>query len=256
MLLFSLGAHEQVAEVLDEISRHGVDGVISATQLTDQQVRFFSNQKTPLVLYNRTSHRVPVCSVSCDAVAGERLLVDALLAAGHRRFGIISGPEDSFVSEERHHAVFERLQSAGYKRVPVHRGDFGYESGGEALRRLLTEDDKLDAIIAVNDLMAIGAIDAAREDFGLDVPGQLSVVGFDGADPAAWRRYQVTSIRQPMQHMVEATVTMLMGRIDNGELPVERRLFAGDFIPGTSARLTVDASQCISLDITHGVCED
>ena len=89
----------------------------------------------------------------------------------------------------------------------------------------------------MNVLMAIGAIDMAREEFGLAVPRDLSVVGFDGADPALWRSYRVTSIRQPVQHMTEAAVAMLMERIGDPTVPPERRLFVGEFMPGASARL-------------------
>ena len=237
VLLFSLGEESDVDALLDEVWRHGVDGVISAARLSDEQVRLFADQGTPLVLYNRTSDRIPVASVSCDSALGERLLVDKLLATGHRRFGIIAGPADSFISEERYRAALDRLGDAGVRDVPVRHGDFSYESGALALRGLLEEDASIEAVISVNDLMAIGAIDVARDELGLSIPRDLSVVGFDGADPASWRSYRVTSIRQPVHRMTEAAVSMLLERVRDGSVPAERRQFAGEFIPGTSARL-------------------
>lgn len=237
VLLFSLGEQHGVDALLDEVWRHGVDGVISAARLSDEQVELFAHQGIPVVLYNRTASRLSVSSVSCDFAAGEEMLVDKLLAAGHQRFGLIGGPADSFIAEERRVAALARLTDAGVDHVAVRAGDFGYESGASALRHLLAEDRDIQAVVAINDLMAAGAIDAARADFGLSVPDDLSIVGFDGADPAGWRSYRVTSIRQPIHRMTEAAVAMLMDRIQSPDLPAERRLFAGEFIPGNSARI-------------------
>ena len=102
---------------------------------------------------------------------------------------------------------------------------------------MMMTDRRLDALICANDLMAIGAIDSARHAFGIEVPGDLSVVGFDGVGPAAWSAYQVATVRQPVGRMTEATVAMLIERMEEPTLPPERRLFAGQFIPGRSARL-------------------
>ena len=96
---------------------------------------------------------------------------------------------------------------------------------------------KLDALICANDLMAIGAIDCARTQFGIQVPQDLSVVGFDGVAPAAWASYRLSTVRQPVRRMSEAAVSMLMERIEDPALPPEVRTFAGALIEGESARL-------------------
>jgi len=237
VLLFSLNAESDVDAVLDQVWRHNVDGVISAARLSDEQVRLFADHGVPLVLYNRQSEVEPVVSVGCDSAAGERDLVGRLLGAGHKSFGIIAGPADSYVGEERRRAALARLEEAGIREVPVARGDFSYVSGREGLRALMDQKPQYDAIICVSDLMAIGAIDMARHCYDLAVPDQLSVVGFDGSDPATWSSYDVTSIRQPVRRMTDAAVTMLLERVADRGLLAERRLFAGEFIKGSSARL-------------------
>jgi DNA-binding LacI/PurR family transcriptional regulator len=104
--------------------------------------------------------------------------------------------------------------------------------------QLMTRTDgKLDAVICANDLMGIGAVDAARHDFELDVPLNLSIVGFDGVGPATWESYRLTTIRQPVRRMTEAAVTMLLARIEDPANPPERRLFSGQLLRGASARL-------------------
>ena len=118
------------------------------------------------------------------------------------------------------------------------KGAFDYESGDAGLRALMTMTDrKLDALICANDLMAIGAIDCARVNYGIDVPKDLSIVGFDGVAPAMWASYRLSTVRQPVRRMTEAAVSMIMERIEDPELPPEVRTFAGKLIVGASARL-------------------
>lgn len=238
VLLFSLQEEGGVAEVLDQIWRHSVDGIISTARLTDEQIQMFADRGIPLVLYNRSSQSVLTATVACDAAAGEIELVRRLLGAGHRRFGMIAGADRSYSGEEGSRAALQHLADAGHHDVPVVRGDWSHDSGARSLHELMDLHGDYDAIICANDLMAVGAIDAARDDFGLRVPEDLSIVGFDGAAPATWSSYRVTTIRQPVHAMAEAAVSMLLERVENPLLPVERRLLAGQFIRGASANVS------------------
>jgi DNA-binding LacI/PurR family transcriptional regulator len=95
----------------------------------------------------------------------------------------------------------------------------------------------LDALICVNDLMAIGAMDTARNIIGKKVPSELSITGFDGVSPATWEAYQLTTVRQPVRRMTQAAVAMLLERIESPDISPEQRLFAGELLSGRSARL-------------------
>jgi len=238
VLLFALSAETDVDDVLDQIWRHSVDGVISAARLSAQQIALFSDHRVPLVLYNRTGSGAP--SVRCDSVAGERELVERLLGTGNRRFALICGPNDNVVAEERRMAVLAALAGAGIAEIPEERGDFSYTSGHDAMIRLHQRCGPIDAVIAVSDHMAIGAMDAARLKLGLGVPGDVSIVGFDGAEPARWGSYDLTSVRQPVRRMTEAAVAMLVERIEDPTAPPEQRLFTGELLHGSSARITPD----------------
>jgi DNA-binding LacI/PurR family transcriptional regulator len=121
----------------------------------------------------------------------------------------------------------------------VVRGNFDYESGRQALHQLVKQAHKApQVVVCANDVMAIGCIDAARFDLGMRVPEDLSVVGFDGVAPSTWASHRVTTIRQPVHRMAEATLTLLMDRINNPSMPPEKRILAGQLIEGTSARLS------------------
>ncbi|KQU49814.1 hypothetical protein ASG67_12060 [Sphingomonas sp. Leaf339] len=236
VLLFALTAESEIDSILEQVWRHDVDGIISAARLDNDQIAGIRRHGIPIVLYNRTAGEHLTPSVWCDSTTGERDLIDRLLAAGHRRFAVVAGPEDSAVGEERRQAALARLVEAGIVDTPVVRGDFSYASGREAVAIVANATPSLDAVVCVSDVMAIGAIDGCRFDLGLRVPDDISVVGFDGSDPAGWMSYQVTSIRQPVRRMTAAAVQMLMERIEDPTLPAERRSFVGAFVPGKSAR--------------------
>jgi DNA-binding LacI/PurR family transcriptional regulator len=242
VLLFSLATESDVDEVLDQVWRYRVDGAIVAARLDPSQLAAFADRGVPIVLYNRIGEGqigdgIPAASVCCDSMSGEHTLVEGLVEAGHQVFGIIAGPADSYVGEERVQAAQKRLQQLGREALIV-RGNYDYESGDAGLKALMRMTGrKLDALICANDLMAIGAIDSARSNFGIGVPTDLSIVGFDGVGPATWLAYQVTTIRQPVRRMTEAAVAMLVERIERPEILPEQRLFAGELLTGQSARL-------------------
>lgn len=237
VLLFALQAESDVDAALAQVWRYRVDGAVVAARLSAGQLRDFARHRVPVVLYNRFGEGEPVPSVCCDSISGERQLVDRLVAAGHKSFGLITGPADSFVSQERVRGAVERLRHHQLA-AEIFEGAFDYKSGQDGVIVLSERTQgRMDALICANDLMAIGAIDGARAKLGVVVPDQLSIVGFDGVGPATWQSYQITTIRQPVQRMTEAAVNMLMERIETPDLPPEARTFAGALVEGCSARL-------------------
>jgi DNA-binding LacI/PurR family transcriptional regulator len=236
VLLFTLKSEGDAGKILPQIWRYRVDGAIAAVKLSPDHLAQFERHQVPVVLYNRSADNDAVPSVFCDSVGGERVLVDRLVAAGHKRFAILSGPEDSYVGNQRVEGALARLEHHGMQ-ADVLPGRFDHESGADAMRAIMALKRRPDALICANDLMAIGAIDTARDEFDLTVPDDLSIVGFDGVGPAAWPSYRLTTIRQPVRRMTDAAVTMLIERISNPELPPEIRSFSGALIEGRSARL-------------------
>ena len=238
VLLFALQNEADVGDVLPQLWRYRVDGAIAAARLSVTQLEQFELHQVPVVLYNRLAENDAVPSVFCDSVGGERVLVDLLIASGHKQFTILSGPQDSYVGNQRVQGALARLEHHGMS-ANVLPGRFDHESGAEGLRQAMAQSPLPDALICANDLMAIGAMDAARDEFSLKIPDNLSIVGFDGVGPAAWPSYRLTTIRQPVRRMTDAAVTMLLERIINPKLPPEVRSFTGSLVEGGSARLNV-----------------
>jgi DNA-binding LacI/PurR family transcriptional regulator len=238
VLLFTLEHEGDIDSVLETILQYRVDGIVTAALLSPQQVGTIENAHIPIIFYNRTLREVLVNSVRCDQEEGERWLVGELHAAGHRSYAIVSGPEDSPVSAERTTGALQKLEELDVEDVTVVSGDFGYESGRLAVTKIMNRlDTPPDAIIVANDAMAIGCVDEVREAFGLKVPQDISIVGFDGVGPARFAAYDLSTVRQPVGRMTEAAVSMLIDRIEDPDLSPEKRVFSGERIRGGSARM-------------------
>ncbi|EEF24657.1 Ribose operon repressor, putative, partial [Ricinus communis] len=184
-----------------------------------------------------------VNSVTCDHVAAGRMLASRLAAAGHRQFGIIAGHDDYSVASERQRGACERLAELGLPAPLVAPGGYDYRSGALGLKAIIAQLGGVpDALICGSDVMAIGCLDYARHELGLDVPGQLSVAGFDAVEPSNWISYNLTTLRQPLPKMAAAAADLLCARIGQHDGETEQRVFGAQFIEGATARLTPAAA--------------
>ena len=239
VLLFTLENESDVDTMLDQVLQYQVDGMIVAARLSAEQIDAIEQRRVPFVFYNRSFRDRQINAVCCDHTEGERFLINRLVETGHERFGLIAGPEDSAVGVERTQGALERLRELSVSEIRVVEGDYSYESGGLGLKELTEKMGSApDAVICANDVMALGCIDTARHQLQLAVPGDLSVVGFDGVGPARWWSYQLTTVRQPVGRMTEAAVSMLLERADDPTRRPEKRIFSGDIITGGSARMS------------------
>ncbi len=239
VLLFTIDYESDVNRIVDQLWQYQVDGVIAAAHLDAAQIKLFEERSVPVVFYNRAYNDYPVSSVCCDQVEGERQLVNLLVDSGaHQSFAVVSGPKDSVVSMLRTQGAIDRLREAGISDITEASGDYTYESGRKALLDILKRRGSLpDAVICANDIMALGCMDEARFHLEIDVPGDVSIVGFDGVGAASWSSYDLTTIQQPVESMAEAAVSMLLERVDNEMLPPEKRSFSGVLRRGRSIRV-------------------
>lgn len=237
LLLFTLDSTDQLDHLLEQLWTYQVDGVIAlAAHFDHKDIEQFEHHNIPVVLYNRQVPDHPVNTVNVDHSQGVRQLVDDLISSGNERFLVLSGPTHSDVANDRREFALDQLRQHGFEDVPVLYGDYSYESGKACFSAWMEEHDAPDAVICSNDMMAIGCIDEARVNFGLDIPDRLSVVGFDGILAAFWSGYELTTVRQPVNQMAKAAVDILMERIENPEAPPEKRVLAGTLIKGKTTR--------------------
>jgi len=239
VLLFALERESDADAALSQIWQYQVDGVVCAARLTSTQIAEFSKRRIPLLFYNRQVANHAASAVCCDQAAGTQLLTQRLIASDHRRFALLTGPSDSVVGTEREAAARAALAEAGLPAPIELAGDFSYDGARAAIQQLMSDTNTPpDAIIAVNDVSAIGAIDTLRNEFGIAVPEEVSVVGFDGVGPSRWSSFALTTIRQPVRRMTQAAVEMMLERVKTPDLANEKRVFSGIFVEGKSARIT------------------
>jgi DNA-binding LacI/PurR family transcriptional regulator len=214
-LLLNVDNDKEVYEVLSTALQYQVDGlIITSANLTSKMVDSCMQSTTPIVLFNRYSENNELSAVYCDGYDGGRMVADLLLPA-HRRFACIKGEVGSSTSRDRSSGFINRLSEVGIEDCISVNADFSYDSGYMAAKELLARLDRPDAIFCVSDLMALGAMDAARNVFGLCVPEDLSIVGFDNIPMAGWHGYELTTAAQPSLKMVDATVDLLLKSIRN-----------------------------------------
>ena len=178
ILLFTLDRESDVDQILDQVWQYQVDGIIAAAQFTQQQIEACDERGIALVFYNRVYPESTVSSVCCDHAEGERLLVEVLVNNGRKSFVLMSGPKDSAVSTARAKGALTSLNKEAVNVVQV-EGDYSYQKACDLVREIMQSNTfKPDAFVCANDTMAIGCIDTLRLEFGIQVPEQISVVGF------------------------------------------------------------------------------
>jgi DNA-binding LacI/PurR family transcriptional regulator len=238
LLLFTGFKDRDSDPVFDQLMQYRVDGIILAsTSLSSELSEECATAGIPVVLFNRTTERDAVSSVTTRNREGGKRIADFLVAGGHKSFGYISGLENSSTNRDRFQGFVDGLKAHGHEELVVETGNYSWSDAEGAARKMLSRPDRPEALFVANDHMAVAVMDIARHEFGLKIPEDLSVVGYDDVGPARWTSYGITSMSQPLKRMVEATVDILMDQIASGDIEAEHRILSGDLIVRTSARL-------------------
>ncbi|MDT0158108.1 LacI family DNA-binding transcriptional regulator [Microbacterium sp. ARD32] len=173
-------------------------------------------------------------TVSIDQQQGTTLLVDHLVALGHRDILHISGPLDWLDARARERAFHARARSWGIRERPIVVGDWSADFAYDFARGI-TRLPEYTAVFAANDDTAIGLIHGLRER-GFDVPGEISVAGFDDVPLARHFLPPLTTVRQDFQALGVAVVEMLRAAIEQREIPSFTRIPTELVVRESSAR--------------------
>lgn len=222
MLLVMTGSDDSGERMRRFVRGNHCDGIILASQHKKSALDAALAELTvPSVSIGKPPETRDMPHVDLDQFDGGRLAAQHLLAAGHRRVGMIGGPRDMSAAGERETSFEEELERAGVPLAARAHGDYSYASGADAFDEILSAGVDLDAVFAVNDLMAFAAIQRARA-HGLSVPGDLAVMGFDDIDVSRAEAAGLTTVSNPVHAMSAQATRMLLTLIDGGE--VEKRV--------------------------------
>lgn len=209
-------------ERVEFLARGLVDGVLMvAPVLEDQTVELLRRKNLPCVVIDPRRLDVGLPRVTVDNYHGMRAGTQHLLDLGHRRIAYIRGESDLESTSIRFQGFRDALRLAGVELEDelVASCDFTYAGGFRTAARLISEH-RPTALVAGADLIALGAIDAARA-VGLDVPSEFSVVGFDDLPQAAQSFPGLTTVRQPLHDMGQKAARALLALMDGQGLVMD-----------------------------------
>lgn len=228
ILFFEMKTNKNLEQIMGRVLEYQVDGVVvTAPALPSELTEALVRTKKPLVLFNRYSTNRNLCAVCSDNGEAGRMVANHLLDKGYSRFAFICGKNTSS-GKDRCSGFVERLRERGYTSEYVEivdEGDYTYEFGWNAMLRLYEKDNPPDGIFCSNDSIAMGALDAARLQLGLDVPGSVGIVGFDDVEMCSWTSVSLTTIRQPLEEMIDETCRYLFAAEAGEEREGGLRLF-------------------------------
>ena len=205
------GSSSNVYTVLQEAMKLRVSGlIIASSSLSEQLAAQNLPTRIPVVMINRQEASSRYCCIASDDIESSRAVADYFIHQGYQSFAFIGGSEGMQSSRHRKTGYIERLAEWGFYNVLVEAGDYTYESGYQAMRRLMGRlDGRRTAILCANDLMGLGAMDAVREVPGLRMPEDCALVGFDDIEESRWHNYGLSSMRFPISEMIDTAFEYL-----------------------------------------------
>ena len=196
------------SEVIYKMILRGVDGVLLASTLDEPDLDAARSAGIPVVLLDRSRPVGGYASVGSNFREASRIGVEHLIAHGHDRIGLVTGYTGGSTTLDREDGWRDALLGSGLEPGPVIRSTFTSEGGFDAGIRMLQEDDRPTAVFVLSDQQAIGFMNAAHQ-AGLQLPGDMAVVSFDGTTESRFSWPPLTVMRQPVREMAHAAVDLL-----------------------------------------------
>jgi DNA-binding LacI/PurR family transcriptional regulator len=209
---------------LQMLAQERVLGVIlSPSDPGDDEIAQLLDLGIPVVALDREVDDRRADAVVADNVEAARIATEHLVAAGHERVGLIAGPPDVETGAERLQGYREAMEAAGLEPL-VASGRFRIDDGRRATYELLGADPRPTALVAGNNLTAIGALKALRE-AELEVPGQMALVAVDDPFWAELIEPPLTTVAQPVRAMAHRAMSFLLERIEGKRIEARREVF-------------------------------
>jgi len=219
--------------VFDQMRARHVDGFVLATATAGSPILAEAAEgDVPVVLVNRTSQDYPFSSVSVDNEQGVRAAVAHLASLGHTRIGHIAGPQNVSTGIAR----FRGFQAGmAAHKLPVtdeqvvYASAYSLEEGVRCGRELLERGGGLTAVVAGNDMLAVGCY-GAFDELGLRCPEDVSIIGFNDMPFVDRLRPPLSSVRFPHYQLGTEAATLLIERIEAAECPVKMLFLAPELV--------------------------
>ncbi|HWU59251.1 MAG TPA: LacI family DNA-binding transcriptional regulator, partial [Microbacteriaceae bacterium] len=233
MLHTDTGSQETIAE---RMIADGLDGVILATTAIDSvnPVRL-RDRGVPFLYFNRTSSLVAADATVVDSTRGFGEAVDRAVELGHRRIAAVAGPSNTSTGVSREAALRKALAKHGLSLEDrlLLRGPFDDKTGDAAMTELLALAEPPTLVFCGNDVVAYGALNAARR-AGVSVPTDISVIGFDDLPAASWAIIDLSTIAYDYPAMVESAARLIVDRVEQPDSDFAQIEFDTRFVERSS----------------------
>jgi DNA-binding LacI/PurR family transcriptional regulator len=224
-LLVNLTDETDPARSVQLLRQYSVDGVIVASShVPDQFAGAFRLAGLPVVhAFGRASPNPDVSIVGIDNIGAGKMAAETLISRGYRHLGFVGGPEHASTTQDRLQGFRAAAGLAGCEVSASHAGSYRFEAGRAEMQRLL-QGRVADAYFCADDVLSIGAI-SALQDAGLRVPEDVGIIGLNDMEIAGWANVALTTIHQPFEAIVRASVDLITTRLADPGIEPEVRLF-------------------------------
>ncbi len=225
-LLVNLSNETDPANSVRMLRQYSVDGVIVASStLPPSFAEAFRDAGVPVVhSFGRYTTSPHVHVVGIDNNACGRMAAQALIARGHKTVAFLGGPENATSTQDRERGFLDALASHPDISVSVsYARAYSFDAGREEMTRLL-QSGHAEAYFCGDDVLSIGVLSAIA-DAGLRVPEDIGVIGLNDMAMARWQNINLTTIRQPIAEIIEASIELVVGTIGRPDRHPETRLF-------------------------------
>ncbi|MDQ7247412.1 LacI family DNA-binding transcriptional regulator [Dongia sedimenti] len=196
---------DDAADALRQTLNYRADATVVMSGTPSQAiVRSCLDNGQRLILISRDDKIAGPHNIRLDNAAAARLAFAAFIRAGCRRLAVINSNLGTPSLTAREYAFVAQARAAKFEVTVIREGGMtSYENGLIAARRLFSAEQRPDGVFCVNDLLACGAMDVARKEFGLRVPEDVSFIGFDNMRQADWLSYGLTTFDQPVEEIAD-----------------------------------------------------
>lgn len=243
VMVSSSHSQRNIVETLIEFMASGrVDGVIlMAPQMQKEVADFLKKSKRPIVLINSCPDLTDVVNFQIDNYRGGYNCVEHLIWHGYKKIAIIKGPDENFDAQERYDGYVDALKKNNLSNQDSFEvsGDFEIKSGYHAFVELISKSTKPDAIFISNDMMAIGAYEAAKK-LDIKIPQDIAITGFDDVYLSKLLNPRLTTIHVPIAELGAKAVNYLLRMISKEVDPTQvyREVLPTELVIGGSCGCT------------------
>ena len=237
LIFIASNGTKNLDQVLNEILDYQVDGIIMASvELSSVISKKIDSAGIPVILLNRSLDNMRFSSVTSNNYNGGKQIANFLIKGGHRKISHIAGNEKASTQRDRETGFIDGLKETGMDLFSREVGNFVLDEASSATRKMFSSKNSPDAVFVANDHMAFAVMDVLRIELGLKIPEDVSVVGYDDVKISSWPSYDLTTVQQPINNMVDRTISLLISQLE-GNIPAKQIEVDAELIVRSSAKL-------------------